>query len=135
MILFFLASCGMSSRVPSSMSQAVAPTDNSFFITKFDPAGGTVASLPATINIGFSQTELNAITVNALTHYNTVCNGFTYAADSVVYSAGSIITAVNLPVIPGLASGSICYFVVSANITNSSGLHLSGNRYITYKIQ
>ncbi|MGE3262716.1 MAG: hypothetical protein AB7K68_13120 [Bacteriovoracia bacterium] len=115
-------------------NSATKPTDDSFFVIQFDPPSSSVAAIPTTINITFSQTDLNVPSLNALTHFNMICNGFAFAAASVVYSSGSIITAVTMPAITGFPSGTVCQFIVSANLQNSEGVHLSGLRMAEYRL-
>ncbi|MGZ3692842.1 MAG: hypothetical protein ACXWQO_01240 [Bdellovibrionota bacterium] len=133
--VFLLAGCGTGTRIDSSKITAKSPVNSSFFIEQFDPPTSSVAALPGTVNLTFSESDLDVQSMTAVTHYNLICGGFAYAASSVVYSSGSIITAVVLPTISGLTPGTACQFVVSANLKDSGGVALTGNRFATYTIR
>lgn len=133
--LLGLASCGTATPPRTIKQEAKLPVDLSFFISAFDPPSSSLAALPATVNVTFSREDAAAATVTATSHFNLVCDGFAYAAAGVTFSEGMSSAAVALPSVPGIASGSLCYLIASTNIFTTTGVRLSGERAVQYRIQ
>jgi hypothetical protein len=131
--ILILSGCG-AQLSPNQSTSAGAAAAEVFTITRFDPPTGGVVVGGGTINITFSENQLDDLSVNAVTHFNLVCNGVTLSAASVIYSTGSSMAAVTLPSTSGIASGTSCNFIVSANLKDMNGVHLGGTRYVTYYI-
>lgn len=132
-----LASCGMGGSLPSQKSTSASDgsSSSSFRITDFFPPSGANLAFPANINLTFNESDLNALSFTALTHFNLVCGGVAFAATSVNYSGSSEYAVVTMPSAAGVAVGTKCQFIVSSNVQTTAGTRLGGVRFAEYTIQ
>lgn len=127
----FLSGCGAGLLPPQTATSTATGTEI-FTITAFDPPSGSVVASGSTVNVTFSEGQLDQLTVNVATYFNLTCNGVALPAANIIYSTGSSMAAITLPSTSGMASGTSCNFIVSPNLKDLNGVHLGGKRYATY---
>lgn len=124
-----LPSCGVSV-TDRSKAGATKETDSPFIVVQILPASGSVAALPSTITISFSEVPHRGM-LSAQTHYNINCGAETLHVSSVDSTTGYSSVTVTLPAISASA-GASCTFAVSPNLLDQSGNRLGGARTVTY---
>ena len=128
--LLALNSCGISV-TDRSKAGATKDTDSPFTVVQILPASGSVAALPSTITISFSEVPHRGM-LSAQTHYNINCGAETLHVTAVDATTGYSSVTVTLPAITGIGAGSSCTFAVSPNLLDQSGNRLGGARTVTY---
>lgn len=131
-ILVILSACGTSVSSREKLARDIT-ISSPFSVASFSPAAGAVAALPATVTVFFNNIP-NRLSASALTHYNLSCGGTPAAAQDVDYESGYSSITVTLPGMGTLSAGTVCTLTVSANLVDTAGNPLGGERGVSYTI-
>lgn len=104
-------------------------------IIGFSPSAGSVASLPSSVVVSFTSSNLDQAGLSAVSAYTVTCgNGNPIVAQGVSPVAGVASVTVSLPAITGLAPGTVCTFNISNNLRDGFGNYINGDHFVNYTV-
>jgi hypothetical protein len=126
-----LHGCGNLIGAPAKTLPSSATTTGSLVINSFSPATSSLAATPTSVVVNFNESNLDVTSTSTASNYVLTCSASSTIATQAYYVYGTSSVNLTLPAISA-TSGDVCSLFVSANVVDTTGAAVSGNREADY---